>query len=51
MNDKKAEMEHWKLRRCMYIMAFAETVLTQTSVMCGKFVMRGMFRLLFIIRI
>ena len=19
MNDKKAEMEHWKLRRCMYI--------------------------------
>ena len=48
---QKAEMEHWKLRRCMYIMAFAETVLTQTSVMCGKFVMRGMFRLLFIIRI
>ena len=29
----------------------AETVLTQTSVMCGKFAMRGMFRLLFIIRI
>ena len=29
----------------------AEIVLTQTSVMCGKFVMRGMFRLLFIIRI
>ena len=26
-------------------------VLTQTSVMCGKFAMRGMFRLLFIIRI
>lgn len=23
VNDKKAEMEHWKLRRCMYIMAFA----------------------------
>ena len=21
MNDKKAEMERWKLRRCMYIMA------------------------------
>ena len=27
------------------------TAVTQTSVMCGKFVMRGMFRLLFIIRI
>ena len=36
MNDKKAEMERWKLQRCMYIMAFAETVLTQTSVMCGN---------------